>query len=69
MVVMSNREEQFDAMLSDILAQYKDVSSKMDVLKAEGKEKSVTFKQLLASKLTLQNILIIYKNHGLIDSF
>ena len=69
MVVMSKREEQFEAMLSDILAQYKDVSSKMDVLKAEGKEKSVTFKQLLASKLTLQNILIIYKNHGLIDSF
>lgn len=66
---MSKREEQFEAMLSDILAQYKDVSSKMDVLKAEGKEKSVTFKQLFASKLTLQNILIIYKNHGLIDSF
>ena len=66
---MSKREEQFEAMLSDILAQYKDVSSKMDALKAEGKEKSVTFKQLLASKLTLQNILIIYKNHGLIDSF
>ena len=66
---MSKREEQFEAMLSDILAQYKDVSSKMDALKAEGKEKSVTFKQLLASKLMLQNILIIYKNHGLIDSF
>ena len=69
MVVMSKREEQFEAMLSDVLAQYKDVSSKMDALKSEGKEKSVTFKQLFASKLTLQNILIIYKNHGLIDSF
>ena len=66
---MSKREEQFEAMLSDVLAQYKDVSSKMDALKSEGKEKSVTFKQLFASKLTLQNILIIYKNHGLIDSF
>lgn len=56
-------------MLNDIQQEYLDVSDKIDNLKAAGKEKSVTFKQLFARKLALQDILIIYKNHGLIDSF
>ena len=64
-----SREEQFETMLNDIQQEYLDVSDKMEALKAAGKEKSVTFKQLFARKLVLQNILIIYKNHGLIDSF
>lgn len=64
-----SREEQFEAMLCDIQKEYSDVSAKMEALKADGKEKSVTFKQLFARKLALQDILIIYKNHGLINSF
>ena len=66
---MTERERKFEEMLNDILTQYAEVSEKMELLKAEGKNKTVAFKQLLASKLTLQNILIMYKNHGLIDSF
>ena len=66
---MTDRERKFEEMLNDILTQYAEVSEKMELLKAEGKNKTVAFKQLLASKLTLQNILIMYKNHGLIDSF
>lgn len=65
----TKREEQFEAMLSEILSEYKSVSNKMEALKAEGKEKSVTFKQLFARKLSLQDVLIIYKNHGLIEDF
>ena len=66
---MTERERKFEEMLNDILTQYAEVTEKMELLKAEGKNKTVAFKQLLASKLTLQNILIMYKNHGLIDSF
>lgn len=62
------QKEQFETMLNDIQQEYLDVSDKMEALKAVGKEKSVTFKQLFARKLALQDILIIYKNHGLIDS-
>ncbi|MDY6016695.1 MAG: hypothetical protein SPI97_03685 [Oscillospiraceae bacterium] len=64
---MNTREERFEAMLRDILNQYDSTVRKMDSLKAEGKNKSVTFRQLLGSKLTLQNILAIYKTYGLID--
>ena len=66
---MTERERKFEEMLNDILTQYAEVSEKMELLKAEGKNKTVAFKQLLASKLTLQNILIMYKSHGLIESF
>ena len=64
-----SREEQFETMLNDIQQEYVDVSDKMESLKAAGKEKSVSFKQLFARKLALQDILVIYKNHGLIDTF
>ena len=64
---MKTREERFEAMLRDIMNQYDSTVRKMDALKAEGKNKSVTFRQLLSSKLTLQNILAIYKTYGLID--
>lgn len=63
-----DRLNQFEGMLADIQNEYRETCTKMEALKAEGKEKSVTFKQLLAKKLELQNILIIYKNHGLIDA-
>ena len=33
----------FEKMLSDILAQYDSVTEKLAVLKAEGKEKTVTY--------------------------
>lgn len=36
----------FEKMLSDILAQYDSVTEKLAVLKAEGKEKTVTYRQL-----------------------
>jgi len=66
---MNSRLDNFEEMLSEIQMQYKDTCTKLESLKAEGKSNTVAFKQLFASKLTLQNILIIYKNHGLIDTY
>ena len=64
---MSDREEKFEKMLLAVQDQYADAADKMKKLKAEGKEKTVTYKQLMASKLTLLNILSMYHTYGLID--
>ncbi len=62
-----NREEKFEKMLEDVQKNYSDVVSKMEKLKAEGKTKSATFRQLMGNKLVYQNILSLYKIYGLID--
>lgn len=54
-------------MLAAVLAQYDATVQKMEKLKAEGKEKTVTYRQLFANKLQLQAILSYYKTYGLID--
>ena len=64
---MSEREEKFEKMLLAVQDQYADTMEKMKKLKTEGKEKTVTYKQLMASKLTLLNILSMYHTYGLID--
>lgn len=64
---MSTREEQFEKMLSSILSEYEDVLSKMEKLRAANKVKTVTYKQLMATKLTLQNMISRYEIYGLLD--
>ena len=50
----------FEKMLSDILAQYDSVTEKLAALNAEGKEKTVTYRQLFTNKLQYQTILSYY---------
>lgn len=57
----------FEDMLKAILSQYDSTVEKMAKLKAEGKEKSATYRQLFASKLQLQAMLSYYRTYGLID--
>lgn len=64
---MSQREEQFEAMLRAVQQEYADTLQRMEKLRAEGKTKTVTYKQLIGDKLTLQNILSRYKIYGLLD--
>ena len=54
-------------MLQSIKDQYADTEDKMKKLKAEGKTKTVTYKQLMTNKLTLGNMLALYKIYDLID--
>lgn len=54
-------------MFQATLDEYDDVVMKMEKLKAENKMKTVTYKQLMASKLTLQNIISRYEIYGLIE--
>ena len=58
----------FEKMLSDILLQYDLVAEKLAVLKAEGKEKTVAYRQLFTNKLQYQTILSYYRTSGLLDN-
>ena len=64
---MSEREEHFDRMLQEIQAEYAAIEQKMAVLRAEGKTRTVTFRQLMGNKLMYQSMLSMYRKHGLIE--
>ena len=64
---MSEREEKFEKMLQAIQKEYKETVSKMEKLRAEGKTKTVTYKQLMGTKVALQNMLSRYEIYGLLD--
>lgn len=61
------RLKDFEDMLAAILKQYDDAKEKMAKLKAEGKEKTVTYRQLFANKLQLQAMLSYYRTCELLD--
>ena len=62
-----NRLKAFEDMLAAILKQYDDTTEKMAKLKVEGKEKTVTYRQLFANKLQLQAMLSYYRTYELLD--
>ena len=66
---MSEREERFERMLQEIQAEYASIEQKMAVLRAEGKTKTVTFRQLMGNKLMYQNMLALYKLYDLYDLY
>lgn len=57
----TERLEAFERMLQNVKDRYADSANKMEKLKAEGKEKSVTYRQLMADKLTMQKMLSMYE--------
>ena len=64
---MSEREEKFERMLQDVQADYQRTVSEMERLKGQDKTKTATYRQLFANKLTLQNLLALYRTYGLLD--
>ena len=62
------RLKAFEDMLKAILVQYDSTVEKMEKLKAEGKEKTVTYRQLFANKLQLQAMLSYYRTYGLLEN-
>ena len=61
------RLESFENMLKAILSKYDSTVEKMAKLKAEGKEKTVTYRQLFANKLQLQAMLSYYRTYELLE--
>lgn len=64
---MSGREEKFEEMLQAIQKEYKDTVCKMEQLRAAGKIKTATYKQLMGTKIMLQNMLSRYEIYGLLE--
>ena len=63
---MSEREEKFERMLAFVRASYEAAVRQMQQLKAEGKTKTVRYRELMGEKLTYQNMLSIYQSYGLL---
>lgn len=55
------RLAQFEAMKTFIEAQHADTVAKLEALRAQGKQKSATYTQLLGNKMNLENTLQLYK--------
>ena len=62
------RLKAFEDMLAAILKQYEDTTEMMAKLKSEGKEKTVTYRQLFANKLQLQAMLSYYRTYGILEN-
>lgn len=54
----------YDRMYADLLKERDKVLSDMDRLREAGKQRGVTYQQLLAQKLALQNILGRFEVYG-----
>lgn len=61
-----DRLETFERMLADLQARLTATEDRMQALRAQGREKSVTFRQLMGEKLQLQAMLELYRVYGLL---
>ena len=55
----------FEKMLAAIEENYAGIMSKMEALKAQGREKSATYRQLMGNKLMYKDMLSLYELYGL----
>lgn len=55
----------FETMLETAAARLRAIPPELDALKAQGREKSVRFRELTAQKLTLQEWLAFARDFGL----
>ena len=60
------RIEAFEAMLKAALEQSEAERQKMEALKAQGKEKSATYRQYLGNRLFYKQLFALYRQYGLI---
>ncbi|MGI6215739.1 MAG: hypothetical protein ACOYIT_07705 [Christensenellales bacterium] len=61
-----DRLEAFELMLKDIQTQCGKEKKAMDELKAQGKEKTATYRQYFGNRMMYSRILDIYKQYGLL---
>ena len=64
---MEDRLQQFERMLAALQEQYRTTTQQLDRLKAQGKEKSATYRQLLGNKLMYHQFLTMYRVYGLLE--
>ena len=60
------RIEAFEVMLKAVLEQSESERQKMEMLKAQGRDKSATYRQYLGNRLFFGQLIALYKMDGLI---
>ncbi len=63
-----SRLEAFEKMLSAVQNGYETANEKMIKLKADGKEKTATFRQIMSDKMLYKSMLSMYKIYGLTEN-
>lgn len=58
----------YDRMYADLLKEQDKVLADLDRLRAAGKNKGATYQQLLAQKLTVQNLIGRFEIYGIKES-
>ncbi len=61
------RLQAFEEMLKDILSQAEREKKAMDDLKAQGKEKTATYRQYMGNRLVYSRMLDLYRQYGLLE--
>ena len=62
-----DRLDAFERMLADIQNQAAYEAEQMDALRAQGKEKTATYKQYVGNRLLFKAMLTKYRDYGLLD--
>lgn len=62
-----DRLEAFEKMLAAVQAEYAGIMEKMERMKADGKVKTVTYRQLMSRKTMYQDMLSMYRIYGLTE--
>ena len=65
MMTEAERLAAYDRMYADLLKERDKVASDMERLRAAGKQRGATYRQLLAQKLTLQNLIGRFELYGI----
>lgn len=65
MMTDQERLAAYDRMYADLLKERDKVLTDMDRLREAGKQKGATYQQLLAQKLTLQNLVGRFEVYGI----
>ena len=61
------RLEAFEKMLAAVQAEYHDILSKMERMKAAGKVKTVTYRQMVSRRTMYQDMISLYQIYGLTE--
>lgn len=61
-----DRLEAFERMLADLQARLADTQAKMQAVKAQGREKSATYRQLMGDRMQMKAMLDLYRLYGLL---
>ena len=62
-----SRAEAFEQMLADLLERERTEKAQIDALRAQGRDKTATFRQLVSNRLVLTQMLALYREYGLVE--